>query len=112
VSILAGPSSTETDPLVALIENTTVALILARFDTQDKRFDSQDKQLETVLREVRRTNGRVTTLETGAAVARGVADVDRERTTVARRHVDVWIPAVCVLVGGLSSDAGHHLGWW
>ena len=102
--------------MASLVEDTTVALVLARFDAQDRQLEAVGKQLDTITREVRRTNGRVTTLETASAVSVKVADLDRARQTSSTASRRWWVGTVgmvvCVFAGGVAGDAGHALGWW
>ena len=102
--------------MASLVEDTTVALVLARFDAQDRQLEAVGKQLDTITREVRRTNGRVTTLETASAVSVKIADLDRARQTNSTASRRWWVSTVgmvvCVFAGGAAGDAGHALGWW
>lgn len=76
------------------------------------RFDKQDAALDTITREVRRTNGRVTALEQRNAVTDGKAEVTQSAQTQRRDHWRFLGQGVYVLLGGVLGIVGHLLGAW
>lgn len=106
------------------MEDPVIELILARFGTTDKALEKQDKVLESVLREVRRTNGRVTHGELRLEALEKVnADRDAEAEgaivtarSTRRWRIELWIGGFGVVAGsfvGVAGGAiGHTLGLW
>lgn len=88
------------------VDDLALALLLSRLTTQDETLDG-------IKREVRRTNGRVTALETKAAVADGKEEV---RTTVRSHRAyisDRAFTSLMMLVSGaLGGAVGHLLHFW
>ena len=95
----------------AHISDLTTSLLLARFDTQDKVLDG-------ILREARRTNGRVTTLETARAtegVRAEVIDegVIRQHESLVSRRDRIRFYMTCgtvLLSGGMGALVAHFVG--
>jgi hypothetical protein len=97
----------------AQVNDLSTALILSRFDVQDKRFDTQDKVLDGILREARRTNGRVAALEaanTADTVRAEVIDegVIKQHEALAARRDRLRFYMTCATVL-LSPQKGGNL---
>lgn len=91
--------------------------------SQERRFDSQDRKLEEIHGETRRTNGRVTQLETDMKLQQVLSDgrseweheVDKQtakRDARRERRVQWVIGSIIVIVGSVSANIGQALGWW
>ena len=76
------------------------------------RLDTQDRVLDRVLTEVKRTNGRVTTLEQTAVVASALSDATHVAESARRGRWSFTVQIVTMLVAGGAGAAGHGLGLW
>lgn len=83
------------------------------------RLDHQDRALAEILRQAKRTNGRVTDLEQRAAVEdalRSQHDTQEQQAekTATRRRLrgEFVLGSVCLLVAGAVDPLGHQIGLW
>lgn len=88
-----------------MTEPTWLALLM-------ERLSKQDAVLGEILREAKRTNGRVTALEQRAAVNDAVDAMAEKTATRERRRREFMVGSIAVVVAGAIAPIGHFLGLW
>ena len=91
-----------------MIDDQILQLLRDRFDKQDDRLDKQDKILGQILREARKTNGRVTDHDHRLGALED-ADDSEGAAEVARRErrwtkVELFVGGAFILAAGFGPD--------
>ena len=83
-------------------------LILSAIRAVDRRVGRAEETLQEVLAEAKKTNGRITDLETTRAVTAAVATDRTAHATAAKSRRRVWIARFATLASGAALAV---LGW-